>query len=308
VGEQPISEAVGDDMHKGDHADSAGEESDYEDNNENTRVVVTVTAQATQRGLLGKIIEAFETKRMIIVGMKYVKPTVESQAKLKEILKDSNASPIRGRLEGAPNVIIVLESVNAFRTAHQVVTALRKEKGYDGEGRKCLLTSSTTKRMAAEEIALWFEPHELVPNVPRFPPVKSSEHQLAVVTGKSSDGAHARPESSKAKVEGSEEAKSKPELTMEPATGSPAHAEKPPTDRGKDGSEPNPLTEKKREEPSANKIEASVRSDYRVKFLTSESRPLTLEKRLTFTRIGRSVKIDNSYHVVSVMYGLPIQS
>lgn len=135
------------------------------------RSYIMVKPDGVQRGLVGKIIERFESRGYHLVALKLVNPT---EALLKEHYKDLAEKPffphlIKYMLSG-PVVAMVWQGTEVVKTGRVMLGATNPLASQPGtiRGDFCITTGrniihgSDSVESANREIALWFKPEELV--------------------------------------------------------------------------------------------------------------------------------------------------
>ncbi|CAG9770512.1 unnamed protein product [Ceutorhynchus assimilis] len=135
------------------------------------RTFIMVKPDGVQRGLVGKIIKRFEQKGFKLVAMKFVWPS-------EELLKNHYAD-LAGRpffpglvkyMSSGPVVPMVWEGLNVVKTGRVLLGATNPADSAPGtiRGDLCvqvgrnILHGSDAVESAKKEIALWFNPNELV--------------------------------------------------------------------------------------------------------------------------------------------------
>lgn len=134
------------------------------------RTYIMVKPDGVQRGLVGKIIERFETRGYHLVALKLTTPSKEL---LEEHYKDLSAKPffphlITYMLSG-PVVCMVWEGLEAVKTGRLMLGATNPLASQPGtiRGDFCIQTGrnichgSDSVESANREIALWFKEGEL---------------------------------------------------------------------------------------------------------------------------------------------------
>lgn len=134
------------------------------------RTYIMVKPDGVQRGLVGKIIERFETRGYHLVALKLATP---SEALLKEHYKDLSEKPffpalIKYMLSG-PVVCMVWQGIDAVKTGRVMLGATNPLNSQPGtiRGDFCIVTGrnvchgSDSVESANREIELWFKKEEL---------------------------------------------------------------------------------------------------------------------------------------------------
>jgi nucleoside-diphosphate kinase len=135
------------------------------------RTLVLIKPDAIQRLLVGRITARFEERGLKIVGLKLVAVSRELAERHYAIHRDK---PFFGGLvefiTSSPLVAMALEGQNAIAVVRAMVGATRPHEASPGtirgdlalETAQNLVHASDGPQTAAEELALWFAPGELV--------------------------------------------------------------------------------------------------------------------------------------------------
>jgi nucleoside-diphosphate kinase len=135
------------------------------------RTIVILKPDALLRGLVGRILEMFETKGFKVVGMKMVHLSDEQLYGLYPSLPQKPFhDQVRRIMLAAPCICLVLEGHEAVRAAYQLAGPYRnpeEDSGWSVRGRFALWTGSDLihraddLEIARSQISMFFEPHEL---------------------------------------------------------------------------------------------------------------------------------------------------
>ncbi len=137
----------------------------------NERTLVLVKPDGVQRLLVGRIVARFEERGLRIVGMKLVRVDRE--------FAERHYAVHRGKpffeglvafITSGPLVALALEAPNAISMVRAMVGATRPNEAAPGtirgdfgiETGQNLIHASDGPETAAEELALWFQPSELL--------------------------------------------------------------------------------------------------------------------------------------------------
>ncbi|MCI0345587.1 MAG: nucleoside-diphosphate kinase [Chloroflexi bacterium] len=135
------------------------------------RTLVLLKPDAVQRLLTGRILTRFEERGLKIVGLKLVAVSRELAERHYDIHR---SRPFFGGLvdfiTSSPLVAVALEGPNAIAVVRSMVGATRPHEAAPGtirsdfalETAQNLVHASDGPDTATAELALWFEPHELV--------------------------------------------------------------------------------------------------------------------------------------------------
>ena len=153
--------------------------------------LVVIKPDAIQRGLMGAVLARLEELRLEIVGAKAMRVSRElaethyEQLREKPFFNDAVAH-LQGTLHGVPTVLaMVFRGPDAIRRVREVTGATNPEKadprsirGQFGRNTAAglmenVLHASANAQDAQREIALWFEPRELLK--PVLQPAKRTE-------------------------------------------------------------------------------------------------------------------------------------
>ena len=137
------------------------------------RTFVAIKPDAVKRGLIGKIIDRFETKGFKIVGMKLLQVTPEMAAKH---YAEHVGKPFYKRLihyiTSGPIVAMVVEGYEAVESVRHIVGATSPMKADVGSIRADfaqimeynVVHASDSEESALREIGLYFKPEEIYDN------------------------------------------------------------------------------------------------------------------------------------------------
>ncbi|MGB8267615.1 MAG: nucleoside-diphosphate kinase [Candidatus Velthaea sp.] len=135
------------------------------------RTLILAKADAVVRGLTGEIISRFERRGFALVGLKLL---VCDEARAKKHYAEHEGKPFFAGLvqyiTSAPIVALVLEGSGVIEGARATIGATNPIKAPPGSIRgdfaqtigRNLVHGSDSPESAAREIAIWFEPAELV--------------------------------------------------------------------------------------------------------------------------------------------------
>ena len=135
------------------------------------RTFVMVKPDGVERRLAGEIIRRFETRGLRLVGLKLLVPDRELAEKHYAVHRER---PFFGELvdfiTSGPVVAMVWESNDAIRLCRNMIGALKPPEAAPGtirgdfttEVQTNLVHGSDGPETAANEIALWFRPEELL--------------------------------------------------------------------------------------------------------------------------------------------------
>jgi nucleoside-diphosphate kinase len=135
------------------------------------RTLIIIKPDGVQRGLTGEIIRRFEQRGLRIAGMKFMQ--VERVLAQKHYAIHEGKPFYAGLVDyivSGPVVVIALEGTNAVEAARGTIGATNPAKAGAGTIRgdlgleigRNLVHGSDSPENGASEIALWFEPEELV--------------------------------------------------------------------------------------------------------------------------------------------------
>ncbi|ELW62254.1 nucleoside diphosphate kinase A [Tupaia chinensis] len=135
------------------------------------RTFIAIKPDGVQRGLVGEIIKRFEQKGFLLVGMKFMHA---SEDLLKEHYIDLKDRPFFAGLvkymHSGPVVAMVWEGLNVVKTGRVMLGETNPADSKPGtiRGDFCIqvgrniIHGSDSVESAEKEIALWFQPEELV--------------------------------------------------------------------------------------------------------------------------------------------------
>jgi nucleoside-diphosphate kinase len=135
------------------------------------RTLIIVKPDGVQRGLIAEILGRFERRGIKVVGLKMIH--------IDRALAETHYAVHRGKLfyqdlveyiSLSPVVVAVLEAPNAIAITRAMLGATRPHESAPGtirgdlalEGLRNLMHASDSPETAAGEIALYFQPHELM--------------------------------------------------------------------------------------------------------------------------------------------------
>jgi nucleoside-diphosphate kinase len=136
------------------------------------RTYIMVKPDGVQRRVTGEIIRRFENRGLRLVGIKTLVPPRATAEKHYAV---HNARPFYGELvdfvTSGPVVAMVWEGPEAIKLCRQMIGATKPLEATPGTIRgdftsdvmSNLIHGSDAPETAAEEIALWFTPEELLP-------------------------------------------------------------------------------------------------------------------------------------------------
>ncbi len=135
------------------------------------RTFIIVKPDAVQRGLIGEIIRRFEQRGLRVVGLKFMQ--VDRALAEQHYAIHREKSFFKGLVEyiiSAPVVAMVLEGTNAVAAARNTIGATKPTEAAAGSIRgdlgleigRNLVHGSDSVENGEKEIALWFQPAELV--------------------------------------------------------------------------------------------------------------------------------------------------
>jgi nucleoside-diphosphate kinase len=135
------------------------------------RTLIIVKPDGVQRGLTGEIIRRFETRGLRIVGMKFMSVS-RSLAEQHYAVHQGKPfyEPLVNYITSGPVVVMALEGTNAVEAARGTIGATNPAKAAAGSIRgdlgieigRNLVHGSDSVENGQAEIALWFQPEELV--------------------------------------------------------------------------------------------------------------------------------------------------
>ena len=135
------------------------------------RTFIIVKPDGVQRGLIGEIIRRFEQRGLRVVGMKFMQ--VDRALAEQHYAVHREKPFFKGLVEyitSAPVVAMVLEGTNAVAAARSTIGATKPAEAAAGSIRgdlgleigRNLVHGSDSIENGEKEIALWFQPAELV--------------------------------------------------------------------------------------------------------------------------------------------------
>lgn len=135
------------------------------------RTLILVKPDGVHRGLIGQIINRFETRGLKLVGMKFIQMTDELAAKHYAIHKGKPFyEKLVAYIVSGPVVAMVWEGQEAISAARKTMGATNPIEASPGTIRgdfgmeigRNLVHGSDSLENAAEEVSLFFDPDELV--------------------------------------------------------------------------------------------------------------------------------------------------
>lgn len=135
------------------------------------RTLVIVKPDGVQRGLSGKILTRFEERGLKIVALKLMQVSRDLAEKHYAVHKGKFFyDGLVSYIGSSPVVVMVLEGHEAISVVRKMVGATRPWEAEAGTirgdfalmGLRNLVHASDAPETAANEIALWFKPEELV--------------------------------------------------------------------------------------------------------------------------------------------------
>ena len=135
------------------------------------RTYIMVKPDGVQRRLVGEIIRRFETRGLRLVGLKLLTPTREIAEAHYAVHRER---PFFGELvdfiTSGQVVAMVWEAKDAIKLCRNMIGALKPLEAIPGtirgdyttEVQTNLVHGSDAPETAAQEIALWFKPEELI--------------------------------------------------------------------------------------------------------------------------------------------------
>ncbi|MEO1498329.1 MAG: nucleoside-diphosphate kinase [Planctomycetota bacterium] len=139
------------------------------------RTLILLKPDCVQRRLMGQIIARFETKGLNFVAMKLMRITPElAKQHYAEHVEKGWYPTLEGFITGGPIVAAVLEGLDAIRVVRDMLGAtngLNAAPGtirgdYSSSQQMNLVHGSDGEEAAAREIALYFQPEEIVEDTP----------------------------------------------------------------------------------------------------------------------------------------------
>lgn len=135
------------------------------------RTLILIKPDGVQRALVGKIVDRYEQRGLRIAGMKLMRVPRELAEQHYDVHRDKpffggliefiTSSPLVAMCVEGPNAIAVCREVNgATRPPQATPGSIRGDMALD-TGHN-LVHGSDSEETAAREVALWFEPEELL--------------------------------------------------------------------------------------------------------------------------------------------------
>lgn len=143
------------------------------------RTLVLLKPDCVQRRMMGKVISRFEEKGLNIIAMKMLQVTPELS---KKHYAEHISKPFYGGLEkfitASPILAMVVEGLEVVRVIRDILGAtsgLKAAAGtirgdYSSSRQMNLVHASDSTESAAREIALYFQPAEVLPYTPTLTP------------------------------------------------------------------------------------------------------------------------------------------
>lgn len=143
------------------------------------RTLVLLKPDCVQRRMMGKVITRFEEKGLNIIAMKMLQVTPELS---KQHYAEHVSKPFYGGLEkfitASPIVAMVVEGLEVVRVVREMLGATNGLKAvpgtirgdYSSSRQMNLVHASDSPESAAREIALYFQPSEVLPYTPTLTP------------------------------------------------------------------------------------------------------------------------------------------
>ena len=135
------------------------------------RTLVIVKPDGVQRGLVGEIIQRFEKRGMRIAAMKMVQVSRSLAEKHYAVHKGKFFyDGLVSYISSSPVVALVIEGHDAIKAVRLMVGSTRPNEAAAGTirgdlaqvGLRNLIHASDSPETSASEIALWFEPGEVL--------------------------------------------------------------------------------------------------------------------------------------------------
>ena len=135
------------------------------------QTLILCKADAVQRGLVGEIVSRFERRGYVIAAMKLLHV---DEARAKRHYAEHEGKPFfKGLIEyitSAPIVAMVISGESAIEACRQTIGATDPRKAAPGSIRadlaqtigRNLVHGSDSPESAKREIAIWFEPNEIL--------------------------------------------------------------------------------------------------------------------------------------------------
>lgn len=141
------------------------------------RTFIAIKPDAVQRGLIGQIVQRFETRGYKLVGMKLMQASKELAEKHYGDLSDKPFFPgLVEFLSSSPLVAMVWEGEGVVKTARTMIGETAPQASAPGTIRgdyaivvgRNVIHGSDSVKSAEKEIALWFKEEELVNWTPQM--------------------------------------------------------------------------------------------------------------------------------------------
>lgn len=135
------------------------------------RTLILIKPDGVQRGLVGRIIDRYEQRGLRIVGLKLLQVDRELAERHYAVHADKAFFPgLVQFITSSPLVAMVAEGINAVAVCRAINGATRPHEAAPGSIRgdlsletgMNLVHASDSVENAAVELALWFDPSELV--------------------------------------------------------------------------------------------------------------------------------------------------
>ncbi|MEM8738602.1 MAG: nucleoside-diphosphate kinase [Planctomycetota bacterium] len=133
--------------------------------------LIFLKPDAVQRGLMGRIVQRFEAKGLTFVGMKLMSVSRELAEKhYAEHAGKPFYDGLIGFVTSSPVLVLAIRGVNAVSVCRTLIGATNGQKAAPGtirgdfgmSGGYNMVHGSDSPESAERELALWFEPEELV--------------------------------------------------------------------------------------------------------------------------------------------------
>lgn len=135
------------------------------------RTLIIIKPDGVERALIGPIISRFEQRGLKIVGLKMLKVSDQLARKHYAIHEGKSFfEPLIEYITSSPVVVMVLQGPQAVQLARNTIGATRPAEAAAGSIRgdfgvmvgRNLVHGSDSPENAEAEIALWFDPSELI--------------------------------------------------------------------------------------------------------------------------------------------------
>ncbi len=135
------------------------------------QTLIIIKPDGVERGLIGPIVTRFEQRGLKIVGMKLIRVS-DALARKHYAIHEGKSffEPLIEYITSAPVVVMALEGPQAVQAARNTIGVTRPVEATAGSIRgdfgmmvgRNLVHGSDSPENGAAEIALWFEPSELI--------------------------------------------------------------------------------------------------------------------------------------------------